>query len=109
MIYPNKLKNKNILFELLRSKSRNTNEEVCGFILNGEFIERKNIHPNPIDYFLISPKDCIWDENVILFHSHPDHVKEKNFSSWDLENQYFFNMDMLLYSVNNDEFYFKEK
>ena len=66
-----------------------------------------NVHPNPKNFFLISPKQTIYSEDCIVFHSHPKHVKEKGFSEWDLENQKYFYMPMLLYSVNNDEFYYK--
>lgn len=100
------------LIELLKYKSKNTNEEICGFLIkkNGvydTFIECKNLHPDPINYFLISPKEYIFDDGVILFHSHPNHSDLKGFSDWDLENQKYFYLDMLVYSVNNDSFYYK--
>jgi len=99
---PEKLK------EQLKRDSISSQEEICGFILRDKFIKVENKHPESKNFFLIDPLDCIWEEGVILFHSHPDHVKEKGFSEWDLENQYYFQLDMLLYSVNNDEFYFKK-
>lgn len=96
------------LLKELKLKSQSSKKEVCGFIKEGEFIEKNNYHPDPENFFLIDPTDCIFDENVVVFHSHPDHVLEKGFSEWDLENQHYFQMDMLLYSVNNNKFYFKK-
>jgi|TARA_X000001036_G_scaffold226243_1_gene211644 proteasome lid subunit RPN8/RPN11 len=109
MNYLAKLKRNKFLFNDLKSKSLESEKEICGFVLNGKFVQRTNMHPDPVNHFLISPKECIWGEDVVVFHSHPSHVEEKGFSEWDLENQKFFYMDMLLYSVNEDEFYFKEK
>lgn len=96
------------LLNSLKLKSVGSKAEICGFIVNGNFFEKRNHHPDKENFFLISPKDCLWGDSVVLFHSHPKHIKEKNFSSWDLTNQYYFNLDMLLYSVNNDEFYFNK-
>ena len=103
---------KNELVEILQNRSRNSKNEICGFLKkhNGfydTFLECKNIHPDPRNYFLISPKDCIFEEDVILFHSHPDHSDLIGFSEWDLENQKYFCLNMLVYSVNNDSFYYK--
>lgn len=99
--------NKKIL-ELLREKSINSNKEICGFIVDGKFIETTNIHPHPEYYFLINPNECIWGDNVILFHSHIKENENLGFSEWDLENQFYFQLKMLLYSVKYDEFYFKD-
>lgn len=94
--------------KLLREKSIDSDKEICGFIVDGEkFIECKNIHPDPYHYFLISPNHYIWGNNVILFHSHPKTCEDEGFSEWDLENQFYFQLKMLLYSVNYDEFYFR--
>jgi len=109
MNYLIKIKNDKVLLNVLKEKALNSDKEICGFICDGKFIEKENIHPDPVNYFLISPKECIWEDGVVLFHSHPVHIERAGFSEWDLENQYFFNMDMVLYSVNNDEFYYKEK
>lgn len=98
---PEKIKNQ--LIEL----SESSEEEICGYICEEVFFKKKNVHPEPRNHFLIHPLDCVWDKKAILFHSHPDHIKRKGFSEWDLENQTYFEMDMLLYSVNNKEFYFK--
>jgi hypothetical protein len=65
------------------------------------------MHPDPFNYFLISPKECLFDDDVILFHSHPAHCDLIGFSEWDLKNQEFFYLKMLVYSVNNNEFYYK--
>lgn len=100
--------NKSLLLEL-KKYSCSSDKEVCGFIVDCKFIAKKNVHPDPLNFFLIDPRDYIWGENVVVFHSHPEHVKKVNFSDWDLENQKFFNMDMVLYSVYNNEFYYKEK
>lgn len=99
---------KKSLLEKLKKKSINSSDEVCGFISKGVFWEKQNIHPDKKNFFLISPEDCCWGDGVILFHSHPKHVHAKGFSKWDIDNQYYFDLDMLLYSVNNDEFYFKK-
>ena len=109
MNYLAKIKNNKVLLSVLKEKSLKSKKEICGFIYREKFIEKENIHPDPVNYFLISPKECIWQDDCVLFHSHPAHIKGAGFSEWDLENQYFFNMDMVLYSVNNDEFYYKEK
>lgn len=100
------------LKELLKNKSIHSENEICGFLIKkndiyDEFIECDNLHPDPINYFLISPKQCIFEDDVILFHSHPAHSKLIGFSEWDLQNQNYFYLKMLVYSVNNDEFYYK--
>lgn len=96
------------LLDKLKNISINSDKEVCGFIINNEkFLQRNNIHPDPQNYFLISPDSCVWGHDVILFHSHPKSCADNGFSSWDLENQFYFQLKMLLYSVNNDRFYFK--
>lgn len=100
------------LLQLLRQKSIDSETEICGFLIKNDdvydtFLEKKNIHPDPKYYFLISPKDCVFDDDVILFHSHPSHSTRKGFSEWDIKNQEFFCLNMLVYSVNNDDFYYK--
>lgn len=100
------------ILDLLSSKSINSENEICGFLIkNGSlydlFKECTNIHPDPQNYFLISPKECIFDEDVILFHSHPKHSDLIGFSEWDLENQKYFCLNMLVYSVKNNKFYYK--
>lgn len=97
---------------MLKKKCQSSNKEICGFIklsnnFYSDFVECENLHPDPFNYFLISPKQYIENQNSILFHSHPDHCENKGFSDWDLENQKYFALDMLLYSVKDDEFYFK--
>ena len=98
------------LLKLLKEKSCNSVEEICGFLIKTSdkfdfFIECQNLHPDSSNYFLISPKEYIWDKECILFHSHPKHAILDGFSDWDLENQKYFALDMLLYSVNKDKFY----
>jgi len=100
------------LLELLRNKSKDSQNEICGFLkkhagIYDSFLECKNIHPDPRNYFLISPKESIFEEDIILFHSHPQHIGLIGFSEWDLENQNYFSLNMLVYSVNNDSFYYK--
>ena len=102
--------NKNLLEEL-RKESLSSDDEICGFLVkknnNDYFKKMVNMHPNPKNFFLISPKESDYSDGCIVFHSHPERVKEKGFSEWDLENQKYFYLPMLLYSVNNDEFYYK--
>ncbi len=100
------------LLEILKQKSINSNTEICGFLIKkntiyDEFIECVNMHPDPVNYFLISPKECIFDDDVVLFHSHPAHSNLIGFSDWDLKNQQYFYLKMIVYSVNNNEFYYK--
>ena len=99
------------ILEELRKESLSSDDEICGFLIkkNNNYYFKKmiNIHPNPKSFFLISPKESNYSDGGIVFHSHPEHVKEKGFSEWDLENQKYFYLPMLLYSVNNDEFYYK--
>jgi len=94
----------------LRKLSRASKIEVCGFIVfeNDQqyYKSCKNLHPDPSNFFVIDPKECVF-RNSILFHSHPEHVIIDGFSDWDLENQQYFCLPMLLYSVNKDEFYYK--
>ena len=101
---------------MFNSSDINTFQKFCEYNERGlikqndvydEFIECDNLHPDPINYFLISPKDCIFDDDVILFHSHPAHCDLIGFSEWDLKNQQYFYLKMLVYSVNNNEFYYK--
>ena len=94
----------------LKSKSIASNEEICGFIIKKSekydtFIECRNYHPDPANFFLISPKEYVSDINAVVFHSHPINAQIDGFSDWDLENQKYFALDMLLYSVNKDKFY----
>jgi hypothetical protein len=103
---------KNIL-DYLKKISIESDIEICGFIksndgLYNEFEKQENMHPDPKNYFIISPRSMIKNEDSILFHSHPPHALEKGFSDWDLENQEYYYLDMLVYSVNNDEFYYKK-
>jgi len=97
------------LLNELKDLSKSSDEEICGFIVDkNKFINVNNIHPDPKNYFLISPSDYIWGDEIILFHSHPKQIEVNGFSKWDLENQFYFNLKMLLYSVKYDRFYFKE-
>lgn len=107
--YLAEIKNNESLLLDLKKYSCSSDEEICGFIMNCEFFARKNIHPDPFNFFLIDPKDYMLEENVIVFHSHPKHIEKNGFSDWDLENQRFFDRDMVLYSVYNNEFYYKQK
>ena len=100
------------LLEILKQKSVNSTTEICGFLIKknnvyDEFIECINVHPDPVNYFLISPKECLFDDAVVLFHSHPAHSNLIGFSDWDLKNQQYFYLKMIVYSVNNNEFYYK--
>ena len=101
-----KIKNNKKLLLELKEKSVGSSKEICGYLKNEIFYERKNSHPYPEKYFLIDPSSCMWGEDVVLFHSHPDKNELIGFSDWDMENQKFFCLDMVLYSVNNDEFYY---
>jgi hypothetical protein len=47
------------------------------------------------------------EHDVVLFHSHPAHSNLVGFSDWDLKNQEYFYLKMIVYSVNNNEFYYK--
>ena len=100
------------LIEILKEKSINSKKEICGFLIKKnnvytDFIECENLHPDPFNYFLISPKQCIFEDDVILFHSHPSHSDLIGFSEWDLENQQYFYLKMIVYSVKNNEFYYQ--
>lgn len=101
----------NAILEELKKESVSSEEEICGFLIKQEnsyvFRKKTNLHPNPKSFFLISPKETVYSKECIVFHSHPKHVKEEGFSDWDIENQKYFYMPMLLYSVNNDKFYYK--
>ena len=104
---------KDNILSALKKKSLDSDKEICGFIkfsndCDEYFEECENLHPDPFNYFLISPRQYIQNQNSILFHSHPKHCKSYGFSDWDLENQKYFTLDMLLYSVNDDKFYFKK-
>lgn len=50
--------------------------ECCGFIVNREYIECKNIHDDPENEFKISPYDLVRAEKLgkieAIVHSHPD-------------------------------------
>ena len=98
------------LLDELRELSKASKIEVCGFIIykNNDCYYKscKNLHPDGSNFFVIDPKECVF-ENSILFHSHPQHVDLDGFSDWDLENQRYFCLPMLLYSVNRDVFYYK--
>jgi hypothetical protein len=100
------------LLNELKEKSRNSEKEICGFLIKknnvySEFVECFNSHPDPVNYFLISPKQCVFEDDSILFHSHPLHSDLIGFSDWDLENQQYFYLKMVVYSVKNNEFYYQ--
>lgn len=97
----------------LKNLSVSSSEEICGFITKdgdsySNYISCCNVHPDKKNFFLINPLEYILDKDVILFHSHPSHSPLDGFSEWDIENQKYFCLDMLLYSVNKDKFYFKK-
>ena len=98
------------MLDKLKELSISSDIEVCGFLTkeNDDYTYKpcKNIHPDPFNYFIIDPKECLF-KDTILFHSHPKHVDLDGFSDWDLENQQYFYLPMLLYSVNKDAFYYK--
>lgn len=100
------------ILDLLIYKATDSINEICGFLIKHDdlydvFVECDNIHPDAQNYFLISPKQCIFDGDPILFHSHPKHSDLIGFSDWDLENQKYFDLKMLVYSVKNNKFYYK--
>lgn len=96
----------NLLLEL-KNLSIASELEIVGFIKDNIFQQVNNIHPDSKNYFLINSKD-IKDLNsgYILFHSHPIHIELDGFSEWDLENQKYSCIPMLLYSVKADKFYY---
>ena len=97
------------ILDLLKNLSEKSKKEVCGYISSsGVFYEKENVHPDPENFFLIDPKECMWEDDIIIFHSHPDKITHEGFSEWDIENQFYFQLDMLLYSVNNKKFYYKK-
>ncbi len=87
--------------------SKNSNVEICGFIKNNIFVKCDNLHPDPFNYFTISHKEYLKNIDSILFHSHPYKYNDKGFSDWDLENQKYHCLNMLLYSVNLNRFFYK--
>jgi proteasome lid subunit RPN8/RPN11 len=87
--------------------SKNSNVEICGFIKNNIFVKCDNLHPDPVNYFTISHKEYLKNIDSILFHSHPYKYNDKGFSDWDLENQKYHCLNMLLYSVNLNRFFYK--
>lgn len=100
------------ILELLKEYSQ-SNDEICGFIIKNEdnsyeYINCENLHPEKDKYFLISPKNYLLYNSGILFHSHPIHSDTEGFSEWDIENQNYHCLDMLLYSVKHNKFYYKE-
>lgn len=101
--------------DLLKTICKNTQNEICGFLIKNsnnnkyDFIQRQNIHPDPLHHFLIDPKQCFFDKDVIVFHSHGIQSElAEGFSEDDLENQRYFNMPMLLYCVYIDRFFYKD-
>jgi proteasome lid subunit RPN8/RPN11 len=97
-----------ILLEQLEILCKSSDIEICGFINNDKFIECKNLHPDPYHYFLISHEDYLKNIDSILFHSHPHNCDDEGFSAWDIENQQFHCLDMLLYSVNLNRFFYRK-
>lgn len=100
------------LLDELKNYSESENE-VCGFIVKTDenaykYINCQNLHPQKDKYFLISPLDYLLYKDGVLFHSHPAHSDTEGFSEWDIENQNYHCLDMLLYSVKHNKFYFKE-
>lgn len=97
----------------LKNLSVSSEEEICGFLIKDDHLYSKyipciNVHPDKKNFFLINPSEYILDRDVMLFHSHPIHSVLDGFSEWDTENQKYFCLDMLLYSVNKDKFYFQK-
>lgn len=103
--------NQNLL-EYLKKISIESQDEICGYIKknNGSydiFQKHDNMHPDSKNYFIIDPKSIKDNEDSILFHSHPAQITNDGFSDWDLENQQYYCLDMLVYGVNSNKFYYK--
>lgn len=101
------------LLKKLKQISIISDDEICGFLIKEknmyvDYIPCANLHPDKKNFFLINPSSYVFNEEIGLFHSHPKHCLLNGFSEWDLENQKYFCLDMLLYSVNNDKFYFQK-
>ncbi len=51
-------------------------DECCGFIVNREYVECRNISDNPLNEFKIDPRDVVRAEKLgkieAIVHSHPD-------------------------------------
>lgn len=46
-------------------------EESCGFIVNGQYLAKDNIHPNPKDHFAIADAEYPLRGLEAVIHSHP--------------------------------------
>lgn len=51
MNYLPKLKSNKFLFNSLKRKSLESEKEICGFVLDGKFVQKKNMHPDPVITF----------------------------------------------------------
>ncbi len=95
------------LLSYLKNISIASDIEIVGFIdKNNQFEQKPNIHPDSSNYFLINPKEYDNLDNITLFHSHPNHIELDGFSEWDLENQKWSCLPMLLYSVKHGKFHY---
>lgn len=96
---------------LITEKAIDSNEEICGFIIefaNGyfELMECKNIHTNKNHNFKIDESEFIQASKkgeVIIYHSH---LENEEFSRLDLQLAETLQCDLLLYVVKSNNFYY---
>lgn len=92
------------ILKILAAESERSAAEIVAFLFDDDSIEYvENIHPDPTNYFLISPERAPTCD-YILFHSH---VKKGGFSDWDLQNQRYHDKSMLLYDKIDKKFYYR--
>jgi len=83
---------------------KNPNEEVCGFIENGDVYSCKNLSNNPKYHFLINPILLIEKDVSCIYHSHV--IGTCKPSKTDIIFQKQIDIPFLIYGLIDDSFYF---
>lgn len=83
---------------------QNLNEEVCGFIENGEVYPCRNLSQKPKYHFFINPILLIEKDVSCIYHSHV--IGTCKPSKTDIIFQKQIDIPFLIYGLIDDSFYF---
>lgn len=103
--------NKAIIQDAQRHASECYPEESCGFVVDGQYLPRKNCHETPTTNFRVSPSGYVWatrkGEIQAVVHSHPDGPAHP--SRLDMELQQKGGLPWLIVPTNDRPFWFGDQ
>lgn len=79
-------------------------KEVCGLIIKDNVIPCVNLSPNPEVHFVINPILLIGNNVDFIYHSHVKGTSEP--SKTDIMFQKQIRIPFVIYSIEEDDFYF---